>query len=117
MSVSIIQQYNQPLNIDWKHLLPASLSSQGSLHPSYWHRDLWPSLGLVKCAECELLLPVGNVLGPVGEGEDDVSQRRQRQTLASPSLPGPADVCFTAPQIQEVKTTPAGNWETERERF
>lgn len=54
------------------------------------------------------------MFGSVGEGEDDVSQRRQRQTLTSTSLSGPADVRLTAPQVQQVEPTPTGHLETER---
>lgn len=50
-------------------------------------------------------VPVGNVLGSVGEGEEDVSQRRQGQTLSPAPLSGPADVRLTASQVQEVETT------------
>lgn len=67
--------------------------------------------GSLRCSEWELV-PEGNVLGSIGEGEDDVSQRRQRQTLTSTSLSGPADVRLAAPQIQEVETTATRHWET-----
>lgn len=115
MSISItkgfIQQSNQPFYIDWKLIKNAlnsvclvhtpspfpSSSSQGSLvHLLYRRRDLWPVLGSLKCPQCELLVPVGDVLGLIGECKDHISQRRQRQTLASTSLSGPANVRLTA---------------------
>lgn len=51
--------------------------------------------------------PVGYVLRPIGEGQDNVSQRRQRQTPASSALSGPAHLCLTAPQVQEVEAAPS----------
>lgn len=60
-------------------------------------------------------VPVGNVLGSIGKGEDDISQRRERQTLTP--APGPADVRLAAAQIQEVKATPTGHCHADWEGF
>lgn len=62
-------------------------------------------------------VPVGNVLGSIGKGEDDISQRRERQTLTPAPLSGPADVCLAAAQIQEVKATPTGHCHADWEGF
>lgn len=47
------------------------------------------------------------MLGSVGEREDDVSQRRQRQALGPAPLSGFSEVRLTAAQVQEVETTSA----------
>lgn len=56
-----------------------------------------------------MLVPVGDVLGPVGERQDHVSQRRQGQALSSAPLSGPADVRLAAAQVQDMEAAPAGH--------